>query len=59
MWLSPQRRAYSFKHLQGLHGLTAGRFQNVALALAPRPFFVNITRVSRIESGSFKMWLSP
>eukprot|EP00959_Pyramimonas_sp_CCMP1952_P194908 4075864-Pyramimonas_sp.AAC.1 len=30
-----------FKHLQKFHGLGAGRFQNVALALAPRKFALN------------------
>eukprot|EP00959_Pyramimonas_sp_CCMP1952_P368214 7713023-Pyramimonas_sp.AAC.1 len=33
-----------FNTLQELHGLEAGRFQNVALALAPRTFVLNICK---------------
>eukprot|EP00959_Pyramimonas_sp_CCMP1952_P393831 8252317-Pyramimonas_sp.AAC.1 len=43
-----------FKKLQELHGLRAGGFQNVTLALAPRTSaFKTCARVSRIEGGSF------
>eukprot|EP00959_Pyramimonas_sp_CCMP1952_P069474 1449983-Pyramimonas_sp.AAC.1 len=33
-----------FLNLQELHGLRAGRSQNVALALAPRKFALNICK---------------
>eukprot|EP00959_Pyramimonas_sp_CCMP1952_P390590 8185164-Pyramimonas_sp.AAC.1 len=47
-----------FQHLQELHGWRPGRFQNAAVALAPRTFVSN--RASRMEGGSFfNMGLSP
>eukprot|EP00959_Pyramimonas_sp_CCMP1952_P085337 1784491-Pyramimonas_sp.AAC.1 len=38
----------SLNKLQELHGLRAGRFQNVALVLAPRTFVLNNAGSSRI-----------
>eukprot|EP00959_Pyramimonas_sp_CCMP1952_P435577 9120887-Pyramimonas_sp.AAC.1 len=36
--------AHIFQELQELHGLRAGRFQNVVLALAPRTFVLSICK---------------
>eukprot|EP00959_Pyramimonas_sp_CCMP1952_P180330 3770916-Pyramimonas_sp.AAC.2 len=48
------------KQLQQFHGLRAGRFQNVTLALAPRAFVVtSCTSSTDWVRVVFKMWLSP
>eukprot|EP00959_Pyramimonas_sp_CCMP1952_P000346 6716-Pyramimonas_sp.AAC.1 len=46
--------------IQGLHGWRAGRFQNVALASAPRAIVPNMCK-SFVDGGRllFKMWISP
>eukprot|EP00959_Pyramimonas_sp_CCMP1952_P260520 5447597-Pyramimonas_sp.AAC.1 len=49
MWLSAAHIRLGF--LQELHGLRAGCFQNVALALAPAHSFCTFARVARIECG--------
>ena len=50
MGFPPWRRAHRLQNLQQLHGWRAGRFQNGALAVAPR------ASVTRIEGGWFSKW---
>eukprot|EP00959_Pyramimonas_sp_CCMP1952_P368997 7728879-Pyramimonas_sp.AAC.1 len=44
MWLSLPRRAHSAYMLQEPHEWRAGRFQNVALAIAPREFVLKVRK---------------
>ena len=41
------------KRLQQFHGWRAGRFQSGALTLAPQTFVLKISKVMRIDGGSF------